>query len=100
VARIACHNQNWVRTEDVRKNRVVGRQTWVVHGGRARLHPGGVNVAQPKVAAWGFVVAGVLFLTAGVLPAVRGGTFQPTFLAVGVVFLVIGAAAARARRAT
>jgi hypothetical protein len=55
-------------------------------------------VAQSKVAAWGFVVAGVLFLAAAILPVLLGGTLNPRFVALAVFFIIIGAAA-RTRRA-
>ena len=57
-------------------------------------------MAQSRLAAQGFVVAGVLFLTAGVLPYLRGGNVNPAFLAAGAAFVVIGAGAARRSRPT
>jgi hypothetical protein len=59
-----------------------------------------LNVAHPKFAAWGFVVAGILFLVAALQPALRGGALNLTFLALAVVFVVIGRAAARTQRET
>jgi hypothetical protein len=56
-------------------------------------------VTQAKLAARGFVVAGALFLIAGVLPFLRGGSLNPAWLASAAVFLMIGANAERTRRA-
>ncbi len=37
-------------------------------------------MAQPKIAAWGFAVAGILF---------RGGRLNAVFLPLGLIFLVL-----------
>lgn len=38
-------------------------------------------MAQPKIAAWGFIGAGVLFVVAALIPLIRGGSLNATFLA-------------------
>ena len=45
---------------------------------------------QPKIAAWGFLVAGILFLVAAVVPLARGGVVNFTFLLLAGVFVVLG----------
>lgn len=57
-------------------------------------------MAQPKVAIWGFVVAGLLFMVAAFLPMLRGGSMNAVFFPVGVVFLVLAAAINKTRRPT
>jgi hypothetical protein len=57
-------------------------------------------MAQPKIAMWGFVLAGVLFVAAALMPMVRGGTLNATFLALSVVFFILGAAVAKKGRPT
>lgn len=47
------------------------------------------SVAQ-GFARWGFVIAGVLFLVAATIPALRGEGVDYTFLVLGIVFLVLG----------
>jgi hypothetical protein len=55
-------------------------------------------MAQPKVAVWAFVLAGVLFVVAAVIPLLRGGELNATFLALSVVWFILGAAAAKKNR--
>jgi hypothetical protein len=57
------------------------------------------GIPMNQLAAWGFIVAAVLFGAAGVLPAARGGTFRPAYVAVGAFFLIFGAALKRRRAA-
>ncbi len=49
-------------------------------------------MAQPKIAVWGFVAAGILFMVAAFVPVLRGGTMNAVFFPVGVVFLILAAA--------
>ena len=49
-------------------------------------------MAQPRVAVWGFVVAGILAMVAAFIPVLRGGTMNAVFFPVGVVFLILAAA--------
>lgn len=55
-------------------------------------------MAQRILATWGFIVAGVLFLIAALIPVIRGGNLKPVNFVLAVVFLMLGAAAARKRR--
>ena len=48
---------------------------------------------------WGFLVAGILFLIAAIMPFAEGRTFKVSFFVIGIAFLVIGAAIERKRRA-
>lgn len=48
-----------------------------------------------NVAAAGFGLAAFLFGIAAVLPSIRGGSLNATFLAVAVVFFVLAIAAGR-----
>lgn len=43
-------------------------------------------MAQPKTAVWGFLLIGVLFVVVALIPLMRGGSLNATFLAVSVVF--------------
>ena len=52
-----------------------------------------------QIAVWGILVAGALFLFAGVVRFLRTGTISASFLVLAIVFLVIGfIVAARLRR--
>jgi hypothetical protein len=57
-------------------------------------------MAQPKIAVWGFLLTGVLFVVAALIPLVRGGSLNATFLALSVVFFILGAAVAKKNRAS
>jgi succinate-acetate transporter protein len=57
-------------------------------------------MAQPKVAVRGFLFAAVLFVVVAFLPVVRGGSLNATFLALSVVFFVLGIAVAKKNRGT
>lgn len=57
-------------------------------------------MAQPKIAVWGFLFAAILFLVVAFLPLARGGPLNATFLALSVVFFVLGAAVAKKNRVT
>jgi hypothetical protein len=45
---------------------------------------------ERMIAPFGFGLAGVLFFIAAVMPALRGESLNAAFLAVGVIFLVLG----------
>ena len=52
-----------------------------------------------RIARWGIVVAGVLFLFAGLVRFLRTGTISAAFLVLAIALLVVGAiVAARLRR--
>ena len=57
-------------------------------------------MAQPKTAVWGFLLIGVLFVVVALIPLMRGGSLNATFLAVSVVFFILGAAVAKKHRAS
>lgn len=50
------------------------------------------------LARWGFVIAGILFFVAGVMPLAEGQPFKAGAFTIGIVFLANGAAIARRRR--
>ena len=52
-------------------------------------------MAQPKVAVWGFALAGALNLIAALIPLVRGRNMNVVFFAAGVVFLILAVAMAK-----
>ena len=52
-------------------------------------------MAQPKVAVWGFVTAGVLSVVAAVIPVLGNRGINVTFLALSVVWFVLAAAVAK-----
>jgi hypothetical protein len=56
-------------------------------------------MARSTFGAWGFVLAGVLFLVAGVGPVLRGDRLNAAFVALAVVFMIVGAAAMKRRAA-
>ncbi len=49
-------------------------------------------------ARWGFVIAGILFFVAGIMPLAGGQPFRAGAFIIGITLLVIGAATARRRR--
>jgi succinate-acetate transporter protein len=55
-------------------------------------------MAQSRVAVWAFLLAAVLFLVVAFTPIVRGGSLNATFLALAVVFFVLGIGVARKNR--
>jgi hypothetical protein len=57
-------------------------------------------MAQPRIAGLGFMLAAVLFAVAALIPVVRGGDFNATFLVLALVFFVLGAGVMRKSRAT
>lgn len=48
---------------------------------------------------WGFLIAGILFLIASIIPFVGGEAVKVPFFVIGIALLVVGAAIARKRRA-
>lgn len=50
------------------------------------------------VAVWGFLIAGVLFLFAGLVPLFREGSMDGTLIVLGVAALVIGLVVAVRRK--
>lgn len=59
----------------------------------------GVYVFENIVGKWGFLIAGILFLIAAIMPFAEGQTVKVSFFVIGIAFLVIGTAIARKRRA-
>ena len=51
------------------------------------------------LARWGFSIAGILFLAAGVMPLAEGQPFKAGLFIIGITFLAIGAPIARKGRA-
>lgn len=54
-------------------------------------------MAQARIVMWGFVVAGVLFFVAALLPLLGGGRMNAVFFPVGLVFLILAAMAKKNR---
>ena len=54
---------------------------------------------QDKVATWAFFVAAFFGAVAAFIPLLKGGRLNVTFLAVAVVFFILGLAIARKSRA-
>ncbi|MGH7586587.1 MAG: hypothetical protein ACREMH_10095 [Gemmatimonadales bacterium] len=52
-------------------------------------------MAPSRIAVWLFMLAAGLFLVVALLPVVRGGRLNATFLALAVVFFVLGVGVAR-----
>lgn len=50
------------------------------------------------VGKWGFLIVGILFLIAAIIPFVEGQTVKVSFFVIGIAFVVIGASMARKRR--
>jgi uncharacterized membrane protein HdeD (DUF308 family) len=50
------------------------------------------------VRRWAFVIAGILFLIAALVPFAERRTFNAAFFVLGIAFLVVGAAIARRNR--
>lgn len=48
---------------------------------------------------WGFLIAGILFLIAAIIPFVGGETVRVSFFVIGIALLLVGAAIARKQRA-
>lgn len=46
---------------------------------------------------WGFLIAGILFLIAAIIPFVGGETVKVSFFVIGIALLLVGAAIARKR---
>jgi hypothetical protein len=57
-------------------------------------------VARSNAGALAWATVSVAFLLIALIPSVRGGSVNATFLAVGVVFLVLSIAAGRRRPPT
>ncbi len=51
------------------------------------------------IGKWGFIIAGILFLIAAILPLAEGRTFNAATFVLGIALLVIGTAVARKKRA-
>ena len=51
------------------------------------------------VGKWGFLIAGILFLIAAIVPFAGGQTVKVSFFVIGIALMVVGAAIARKRRA-
>jgi hypothetical protein len=45
-----------------------------------------------KLVVWGFILAGLLMIGAAILPVFRGGGLNAAFLAIGALWLILGAA--------
>jgi hypothetical protein len=50
------------------------------------------------VGRWGFIIGGILFLIAALVPLATGSPFEAKFFIIGIALLVIGAAIARKGR--
>ena len=46
-------------------------------------------MAQPRIAAWGFAFAGVMFFLAALIPLFLGRSLNAVFLPLGLVFLIL-----------
>lgn len=53
---------------------------------------------RKPIALWGFLVAAALFLVSAVIPLIKGGRLNTTFLVLGVVFGILGANVVRRHR--
>lgn len=49
------------------------------------------------VSTWGFNIAGIMFLIAGIIPLMAGQKFKAAFFVIGIAFLVVGAGVSRRR---
>ena len=45
-----------------------------------------------KLVVWGFILAGLLMISAAILPLLKGGELNAAFLAIGALWLILGAA--------
>ena len=54
---------------------------------------------QKRIATWGFVFAGAMFLIAGLVPMIGGSDLNITFFILGIVFLILGAGVVKRSRA-
>jgi hypothetical protein len=50
------------------------------------------------IGTWGFIIAGIIFLIAAIIPFLAGRTINPAFFVISVALLVVGAAIARKTR--
>ena len=55
-------------------------------------------MGQNIVRRWGFIIGGILFLIAALVPLASGRTLNVTFFVIGIAFLIIGAGIARKSR--
>jgi hypothetical protein len=51
-----------------------------------------------KLVVWGFLLAGLLMVGAAILPVLRGQEVNAAFLAIGAVWLILGAAIVKRRK--
>ena len=45
-----------------------------------------------KLVVWGFILAGLLMVFAAILPMLKGGEVNAAYLAIGALWLILGAA--------
>lgn len=55
-------------------------------------------MSKNMIGNWGFLIAGILFLIAAIIPFVGGETIRVSFFVIGIALLLAGAAIARKRR--
>jgi uncharacterized membrane protein YhaH (DUF805 family) len=51
------------------------------------------------IGKWGFLIVGILFIIASIIPFMGGETVKVPFFVIGIALLVVGAAMARKRPA-
>lgn len=51
------------------------------------------------IGKWGFIIAGILFLIAAIMPIAAGKTLKVSFFVIAIALLVIGAGVVRKKRA-
>jgi hypothetical protein len=51
------------------------------------------------IGKWGFLIAGILFLIAAIIPFAEGQVVKVSFFVIGIAFLVVFTAITRKRRA-
>ena len=51
----------------------------------------------PRIAVFGFALAGALFLFAALIPMIKGDDLNAAFFTLGIVFLILGLGVSRKR---
>jgi|GEM_PF-3367449 len=65
----------------------------------ARSKTQGGHMFKNFVGKWRFLIVGILFLIAAIMPFEEGQPVKVSFFVIGIAFLVIGTVIARKRRA-